>query len=650
MLIDQEIPLGGRPRFHDLTKGLLRLLTDLLQVKFAIAYPLEGDAIANEPNAPLMQERPLAELAVVSEQPLLIAQQELTDTDSAIRFCVGLRLIDEHGHFWGTLAIADDRPRILTPADQIVLANFADHLTVILGMQSVIGKLDEERTRFSTMLQQREEYFRAVTDNISGCVLIIDADSRIAHASGSIERVLGHAPDERIGRSALEEAHPDDRDRLASWMRIVVEGGSLEGAEFRFQHKNGSWRTLELEGTNLLHHPQIHGVLVSAHDVTDRRRLKQELEQLNRLSSLGRLSAQVAHEFNNVLMGIQPAVDVLRRKVGHDEHMLNMTELIASSISRGKRITNDILRFGRPAQLALKPIDVAEFLCQATAEIRPLLGAPVKLVLQSPEVPLTVSADRAQLAQVLINMALNANDAMSNSGTLTIGARPGDQHSTSTVELPNSHEFVHINITDSGEGIPSEDLPYIFEPLFTTKRTGTGLGLSVVYQVITGHGGRIYVESKRGEGTTFHLFLPLAIAPQRDPESEIRRTSAVRTKPRVLIVEDETAVATGLRWILEAEGIVVHVVGLAADVIPAVDAFRPDVILLDLSLPDGDGRAVYEQIAPRHLPVIFSTGSASERELAETDRLNVPTLHKPYTADDLLRIIYEVLSERPEHD
>ena len=490
-----------------------------------------------------------------------------------------------------------------------------------------------------------EDYFRVLTDNIADLIFIVGADGTHKYISASIEKILGYKVEERLGRSALENIHPDDQERARSLLQVLAGGGHVDRSQLRLRHKNGSWRLLDLHGTNLLHHPLILGIVINASDITDRRRLEQELEQLNRLSSLGRLAAQVAHEFNNVMMGIQPAVDVLRRLGSGNAQIGRLTDLIAASIGRGKRITSDILRFGRPAQLTLRPVNIDELFTEAAREIRPLLPGGIELVLEEPQTPLHIRGDRQQLVQVLLNLAINARDAMTGrGGKLTIGARLGSQHTAQSVAaIPNAEEFIHINVTDTGEGISSENVPYIFEPLFTTKNTGNGLGLSVVYQVVTGHGGHIFVETKRDHGTTFHIFIPRTLERGAEVDDERHEVPAGLSRLRVLLAEDDLNVATGLKWILEAEGMSVHVVGAAAGVVPAIDEFSPDVLVLDLSLPDGDGRAVYERVAGR-VPVIFSTGSVGARDLAQSGHGGVAVLIKPYSADDLLRAIHEVLS------
>src|SRR5258708_7761644 len=247
-----------------------------------------------------------------------------------------------------------------------------------------------------------------------------------------------------------------------------------------------------------------------------RRLLEKELEQLQRLTCLGRLSAQVAHEFNNVLMGIQPVVDVIRRHDPKNPQMVRLLDLVGASISRGKRITTDILRFGRPAQTTLHRVKVQELIRQVAEELRPMLPEGIALVVKTAEAPVYVSADRPQLSQVLINLALNARDAMhAKGGTLTIGV-PISQRSDS------GQGFIHFAVSDTGEGIDSENLPHIFEPLFTTKRSGTGLGLSVCSEIVSARGGHIAVDREAGRGTTFHMFIPAMAHPGSQAEVDDR--------------------------------------------------------------------------------------------------------------------------------
>lgn len=260
---------------------------------------------------------------------------------------------------------------------------------------------------------------------------------------------------------------------------------------------------------------QVHG---SFQDITDRmaaaealRLSGKQLERANRLASLGRLAATIAHEFNNVLMGIQPFADVIARTAGSQENLVKAAGHITSSVKRGKRITQEILRFSQPAQPVLQPVSLQSWLRELEVEVRPLLPGEITLVVDAGPSPVEVLGDPSQLQQVFVNLLLNAKDAMPNGGRLAVSAMVDSDDAVypfGYVEQPS--RFVRLVVSDTGGGMSSETMEHIFEPLFTTKQTGTGLGLAVTHQVVRGHGGEIFVESEEGHGTSFHLFLPRA--------------------------------------------------------------------------------------------------------------------------------------------
>jgi two-component system cell cycle sensor histidine kinase/response regulator CckA len=519
---------------------------------------------------------------------------------------------------------------------------YVDGRRLLIGAAVDITVHSQERRR----TLEREEHFRALTENVSDLIVILDRRGIISYITPSVGRMLGYSPDDLIGKDYCAFVHPDDRDRVnhAFGGIAATDGAPFSSPAYRFRAKNGSWKVLESLGTNLLHHPQVRGLVLNTRDITDRKVLEQQVEQLHRLTSLGRLSAQVAHEFNNVLMGIQPFAEVVRRHSADGPQLEAAAEAIVAAVARGKRITTDILRFGRPAHVTLQTVKVSSVIRQAIDEIRPVLPQNITLETVIANSAMYVHGDPAQLAQVLINLMLNARDAMQPSGgTLAISARPSD-----------GYEFAHFAVRDTGEGITDEDLPYIFEPLFTTKKSGTGLGLSVVWQIVAAHHGRVFAESVRGAGTTFHVYIPSVAEPAVDdtPPAPARERQAGR-KVHVLLVEDDPTVAGGLKLSLQEEGFEVSVAATGAEVLPRIAERKPDVVILDLSLPDEDGRHVYERImAVAPLPVVFSSGHARETDIGRMlDTPRTSFLMKPYTTEELLRTIDELLDgEEPNHD
>ncbi|HKB80939.1 MAG TPA: ATP-binding protein, partial [Thermoanaerobaculia bacterium] len=233
------------------------------------------------------------------------------------------------------------------------------------------------------------------------------------------------------------------------------------------------------------------------------------LEQTNRIASLGRLAATVAHEFNNVLMSIQPYAEVLQRKAGDAEVVRKSAAAIVQSVRRGTGITTEILRFARPVEPTLAPVALADWLERFAQDVAAMNMPKVEVRIEPPDPSVRVLADERQIEQLAINLVVNARDAMPDGGRITISAG-----SCAVCECPCdflAHDQLPscacLKFSDTGMGIPEEVMGKIFEPLFTTKRNGTGLGLAVGHQIATAHGGYLHARSEVGKGTTFFLVL-----------------------------------------------------------------------------------------------------------------------------------------------
>jgi PAS domain S-box-containing protein len=347
-------------------------------------------------------------------------------------------------------------------------------------------------------------------------------------------------------------------------------------------------------------------------DVTERRLLEERLQQAERVSSLGRLAASVAHEFNNILMGIQPFAEVILRNTTGDLRVYEAGARIADAVARGKRVTQEILRYTRTPEPARIPVDVAEWLSAAYAELVELAGNEISLTMEV-EGGMRMVADPQQLRQVFSNFITNARDAMPQGGTITVRARRRIGRRANDTAL-----FVHFAVADSGSGMSPETIRMAFEPLFTTKHIGgTGLGLAIADQIVRRHNGEMWVESVLGLGSTFHVLIPAAAAGERAHiPAEVLQPAGAPLE-RLLLVEDDPAVAAGLIALLEMDGITIELVERGADAVSRIEAFAPDAVVLDVGLPDISGIAVYDQIARRwpSLPVLFSTGHGDERLL-----------------------------------
>ena len=389
-------------------------------------------------------------------------------------------------------------------------------LLTVLTFFSATRLVSEEtgRLRVERTLRRSNQSFRDVVEVSTEGILSIDARSRIEFVSARGAQIFGY--DERELR-AIEVARlfvlPEGESSesfLARLARHEVPDEQLAG-----RRRDGSVFPLQVSLTS---RETDKGMSFTAalRDVSERRGrerasddLQEQLDRARRVGSLGQLSATMAHEFNNVLMGIQPFVELLDRaeSAAHRDMAL---QYIRESLRRGKQICDEVLDFSRPGALDLEPIQLAGWLEHFAEQAQRVLTPKIVVRLELPPSSTCVNADSNRLSQVLLNILFNAAHAMPNGGTLTIGAKVHGQGETfpfGTVD--RVHEFAHLFIRDTGTGIKPEVLERIFEPMFTTKSHGSGLGLAVARNVITRHGGSIFAESEPGKGAVFHLFLPI---------------------------------------------------------------------------------------------------------------------------------------------
>ncbi|HEX7830541.1 MAG TPA: PAS domain S-box protein [Thermoanaerobaculia bacterium] len=492
--------------------------------------------------------------------------------------------------------------------------------------------------------RERQELTRnlqLLLDSTAEGIITIDLEGRCMMCNAAAARMFGSTP-EAIMHSDVRGLL--QQDQAESPILVAARTGEvLSSATGSFMRMDGAVFPVEYSAAPIVDEGQRVGIVIGFTDITERIKLEAKLEQANRIASLGRLAATVAHEFNNVLMGISPFIEVLRR----GRNVESSLDHIARAVKRGKRVTEDILRFTQPSEPARAPLEVQSWLQNVALEARSLLTPSCGVETHVVDPTMFIDGDQNQLQQIFTNLVLNARDAMPNGGLLTIRVQrepPGTKLPFGVVMNPE--RFAHFIVRDTGSGMPEEVLRHIFEPLFTTKRTGTGLGIPVALQVVQRHGGDMFVESTVGVGTTFHIFLPLTES-ARTPVETAPDPERVAAAKRVLLVEDDASVASGIATLLEFEGVAVTTATTGEAALAALRFDVPDLVILDVGLPDIDGTALYETIARLHptLPVIFSTGHADRSKIdGLLDRPHVGFLLKPYDVANLLDVMREVIA------
>jgi PAS domain S-box-containing protein len=370
-----------------------------------------------------------------------------------------------------------------------------------------------ERIHADELLDALRRRYELIVNSIADGVHGIDRDGNILFENPASVSLLGWGPGVLVGRSAHDIVHHSTRDGRPMERHECAIEATLEDGQVRhlpeevFWRKDGSMMLVEYTVAPMLDgNGDIVGAAVTFRDISRERYLEEQVEQGRRVASLGRVTASVAHEFNNVLMGIQPFAELIRRDAAPESRTSRAAEKILGAAKRAARLTTQLLRYTQPAEPAMDTIDLGHWVNEFRDEAQNLLWDRTLAV--STEPSLLVRADSMQLQQIIANLVLNARDATIPGDVVTLGVARAHDIPFVAKKLANGTGFVTLFVQDSGKGIAPSDMDRIFEPMFTTKRKGTGLGLAVAQQIVTQHGGKILVDTTEGEGATFHIVLP----------------------------------------------------------------------------------------------------------------------------------------------
>ncbi len=505
-------------------------------------------------------------------------------------------------------------------------------------------------------LRDREQHLRIVADNTYDWEWWTAPDGRFLYCSPSCERLTGCSRQQLEADSGLfiRLIHPEDRDRVRE--RIRSERAHDEsGLEFRLLRPDGTTRWVEL-----IHQP-IHdergrylGQRGSAREVTERKRLESLVLRMQRQESLSRLSSGIAHDLNNVLAPIMMAGDLLRTATLTDAER-ECVEMIRTSSERGADMVRQLLTYSRGVDGHRAPLNPGAIVRDVARMVAETFPKDIQVRLNVPTESWPVAADRTQLHQVVLNLCVNARDAMPGGGTLSMALDRVELDAVGASLMPPARPgpYVVLTVADSGHGIPPEVLDKIFDPFFTTKAPGqgTGLGLSTVHGIVSSHGGFIDVHSAAGVGSEFRVYLPASAAHGAAAAEETEVVAVMRgTGQRVLVVDDERLVREMLRCTLEAHGYAVTVADSGPRALELYGRLPGgyDVVLMDTWMPHMDGLSTIRGLA-RVDPlanVIAMSGLAEVRETALGTSPVVKTfLMKPWRTVDLLAAIHAVRTD-----
>jgi PAS domain S-box-containing protein len=459
--------------------------------------------------------------------------------------------------------------------------------------------------------------------------------------------MLGIRPEDAKGRSAFDLVHPDDAPRVRERIEgVLTRGARFEQVEFRARHTDGTWRTLSAIGKPLPPETGIQGLIVNARDLSERHALEAQLRQSQKMEAVGRLAGGVAHDFNNLLTAILGYTELLLQDVGPDDPKAEELNEILAAAQRAASLTRQLLTFSRKQVVQVEVVDVAAVIHGMEQMLRRVIGEDIVFRTSVPADLGSVRGDRSQIEQVLLNLVVNARDAMPKGGTLLIEARNATRTGPFRGDANDDRDaaWVVLTIEDAGVGMAAETLRHIYEPFFTTKPKGkgTGLGLATVYAIVQQTGGFTEVASEPGKGTTFRVFLPRA----GDASSGVRRTSGVQGRPlargseTILVVEDEDLVRKLAADVLRARGYTVLAAASGAEALALAEtnAAAIRLVLSDVVMPGMSGPEMAGRLAERGLkfPVLFMSGYADSDSGALLPD-GAPLLQKPFSPDTLAR-------------
>ena len=523
-------------------------------------------------------------------------------------------------------------------------------MTELRDAQEALRALNDSlEQRVLERTQDRDRIWRLSTD----LMLVAQLDGIVSAVNPAWTHALGWPEEELVGRQFLDLVHPDDIDSTRGAMHGLAHGQNIPDFRNRYRHRDGSWRTIAWTAV-----PDQHFIHAVGRDIQDQveadtalRISEDALRQSQKLEAIGQLTGGVAHDFNNLLTVIRSCSDLLRPANLPEERRLKYVNAISSTVERAARLTSQLLAFARRQALQPEVFDVARSVMRIGEMMDTLTGSRIEVRIEVPDEPCFIFADGSQFDTALVNMVVNARDAMSGAGTLEIRVERARGESP---KLPGTDGYVTISLTDTGTGIAQDKLGAIFEPFYTTKGVGqgTGLGLSQVFGFAKQSGGEVLVESELGHGSCFTLYLPSAPADDSRPPAIEPPESVTLEGLSVLMVEDNQNIGTYTRPMLERLDFQVRWVTSAREALDelARDAAQFQVVFSDIAMPGMNGIELHERIQQLYpwLPVVLTTGYSEDlAQLPKDQEHRFEILQKPYSTEELAARLQEVVGRRP---
>ena len=530
------------------------------------------------------------------------------------------------------------------------------HLCLFVAVALLICWFNAALRSAQEGLRRSEMNFRSLVTNAPYGICRCDSSGIVLGVNPAFVAEFGYASASEIVGNNLGNFYVDSQEwfRLADYFRSLQPFTALPAD---WKRKDGSATAVRLSGRAIRGEGNEIFFELFTEDVTERRALEQQLRQAQKMEAVGRLAGGIAHDFNNLLMVVSGYSEFLLEKTGSDESLRGPAQEISNAAQRATALTRQLLAFSRKQMLAPKVLDLNEVVTENLKMLTRLIGEDIDLVMVPGQDIGAVKADPGQIEQVIMNLAVNARDAMPHGGKLTIEtSNVNFDASTMRQESPVAPgDYVMLAISDNGMGMDADTLNHIFEPFFTTKGPkGTGLGLSMAYGIIKQSAGYIWVYSEQGKGTTFKIYLPRVTETAEYVAPEIH-ASAVESEPAhetILLVEDEVNLRRLAKQYLQNQGYTVLEAGEGSEALQISNAHKDPIHLLltDVIMPGMNGRELAQRVlaARPETKVLYMSGY-TENAIGQNGTLDagITLLQKPFTLPALKATVREVLNARP---
>jgi PAS domain S-box-containing protein len=517
----------------------------------------------------------------------------------------------------------------------------------------VVARLGVTAWQNAGVAAAERERLAAVVDQASEAMVMADAGGTITYVNPAFTRITGFRPAEAVGRSAAFLTEDVGGERLEE-MRSALARGESWGGRLRYKHRDGAPVDVDLAVSPLRDSSgAIVGSVEVARDISREAALEVQLVEAQRMETIGRLAGGIAHDFNNILTAISGFAELAADELPADHPVANDLAQILKASDRAATLTQALLAFSRRQVMLPTVLDLNEVVAGISPMLDRLIGEDVELVTRTDPSLWPAMVDRSRLEQVVMNLAVNARDAMPNGGTLTI--------ETANVELDEQYARSHVGtsagphvmllVADTGVGMTAEVAKHAFDPFFTTKARGkgTGLGLSTVIGIVAGSGGSIEVQSEPGRGAAFRIYLPRAEASTVQNRESAPAAESPTGNETILVAEDEPAVRQFIERVLSRAGYRVHTAANGEEALrlaPSLD--RIDLIFTDMIMPGVGGPELIDALTAARpgLRAICASGYTDHAVFrGEPSSSRLPYLSKPFTAEALLTLVRRVLDE-----